>query len=168
LTFVFLVSFVVLIWFFKSWWFLISVNQLAEFGKFVVGEFSGFDEMGGESAGGTVEDAVDELADHRAGGGGLRDGGGPLVSAAGALAPHEAFVEHDAEHGGDGRGSDFAFTAKRVADIAQGGGAAVPEDAENFEFTIRWVLAGTSGHEDSFFAGMRAVWLTTTNSNELE
>jgi len=39
--------------------------------------------VGGEAAGGAIEDAVDEFADHRFGGGGLRDGGGPLLAASG-------------------------------------------------------------------------------------
>ena len=125
--------------------------SLAEFGQFVGRELAGFDEVGGEAAGGAVEDAVDEFADHRLRGGGLRDGGRPLMAAGGLFATHEAFVEHDAEHRGDGRGGDFALAAERFADVAERGGAAVPEDAEDFEFAVGRMLAGGSRHDSILF-----------------
>ena len=68
----------------------IGVDQFAEFGEFLVGELASFDEVGGKAAGGAVEDAVDEFADHRFCGGGLRDGGGPLLAAGGLLAADES------------------------------------------------------------------------------
>ena len=99
-----------------SW---IGIDEIAEFGQFVGRKLAGFDEVGGEAAGGAVEDAVDELADHRFGGGGLRDGGRPLLAAGSLFAADEAFVEHDAEHRGDGGGGDVALAAERFADVAE-------------------------------------------------
>src|SRR5215216_5606710 len=79
----------------------IGIDELAKLGQLVGRELAGFYEVDSEAAGGAVEDAVDEFADHRAGGGVLSDGGGPLVAAAGRLAFHEALLDHDAKHRGN-------------------------------------------------------------------
>src|SRR5438132_1415539 len=100
---------------------MIGIDEFAELDQFVGGELAGFYEVDGEAAGGAVEDAVDEFADHRAGGGVLCDGGGPLVAAAGRFSFHQAFVDHDAENGGDSGGGDFAALAERFANFAEGG-----------------------------------------------
>ncbi len=124
----------------------IGINELAKFGQFVGGELASFDEVNSEAAGGTVEDAIDELANHRTGSCVLCDGGRPLVAAADGLAPHEAFIEHYAKDGGDGGGGHFAVAAERFADFAERRWAAVPEGAEDFEFAIGWMLAGGARH----------------------
>src|SRR5436190_6203962 len=72
----------------------IGIDELTEVGQFIGGELAGFDEVNGEAAGGAVEHTVDQFADHGAGGGALRDGGGPLMAAARRLparrlAPYE-------------------------------------------------------------------------------
>jgi hypothetical protein len=125
---------------------MIDVNELAEFGQFGGGELAGFDEVGGEAAGRTVEDVVDKLADHRLGSGGLRDGGRPLLAARGLFAADEAFVEHHAEHRGDRGGGDIALAAKCFTDDSERRRAAVPEDAEDFEFAVGGMGAGWAGH----------------------
>ena len=73
--------------------FLVGVDQIAEVGQFFWRELAGFDQVCNEAMGGAVEDSVHELAEHGFGGGGLRDGGCPLVSARGRFAFHQAFVE---------------------------------------------------------------------------
>jgi len=119
-SFVFFVRFVVLLIFLRLRAFacgMIGIDQLAKLGQFGVRKFAGFDEMCGEAAGGAVEDAVDQLAEHRMGGGGLGDGGGPQVAAAHGLALDQVFIEHNAEHRGDGRGRDVATRAQGFADV---------------------------------------------------
>src|SRR4051794_27286912 len=102
--------------------------------------------MDGQAAGGAVEDAVDEFADHGTGSRVLRDSGGPLMATTGWLALHQALIDHDAEYGGDGGGGDFAALSERLADFAERGRAAVPKGAEDFEFAIGGMLAGWAGH----------------------
>src|SRR4051794_6616065 len=92
----------------------VRIDQLTEFGELGGRELASFDEVNGEAAGGAIEDAFDEFADERASGGGLRHGGGPCVAAAAGFgvdrfSSNDAFVEHHAEHGGDGGGGDIAL-----------------------------------------------------------
>lgn len=107
---------------------------------------TGFDEVSGEAAGGTVENIVDEFADHRLGGGRLRDGGGPLLATRGLLAADEAFIEHHAEHGGDGGRGDIALAAEGFTNDAERRRAAVPKDAEDFKFAVGGMGAAWAGH----------------------
>jgi hypothetical protein len=97
----------------------VGIDQFAEVCEFGVGEAAGFDEVGGKAAGGSVEDAIDEFADHRFGGGGLGDGGRPLLPAGSLLAADEALIQHYFEHRGDGGRSDIALAAERFADGAE-------------------------------------------------
>src|SRR4051794_2079293 len=129
----------------------VRIDQLSQLGELGGRELAGFDEVNGEPAGGAVEDAFDELADQRAGGGGLRHCGGPLLAAAAVLrvdrfSADEAFIEHQAEHGRDGGGRDLALAAECFTDFAEDGRTEVPEDPENFELAVGRMLAGWSGH----------------------
>src|SRR3954469_4039628 len=129
----------------------VRIDQLSQLSELGGRELAGFDEVDGEAAGRAIENAFDELADERAGRGGLSDGGGPLLAAAAILrvdgfSADEPFVEHQAEHGRDSGGRDLALAAECFADFAEDGRTEVPEDAEDFELAVGRMLAGWSGH----------------------
>src|SRR6478752_6715877 len=106
--------------------------------------------MDSQSDGGTVEHAVDQLADHRAGCGILCDTRRPLVPTPGRLATYQVLVEHEPQHGGDGGRRDFAALAERFADLAQRRWSTLPKNPEDFQFAVGRMLAGGTSHKNSF------------------
>jgi hypothetical protein len=128
----------------------IRINEFPKFRQFIGRELARFNEVGGQSTGGTIEDAVDKFADHRSRSRVLRDGRRPLVAAAGRLPLYQALVDHETKHRGDGSRCDFATLPERFADFAKRGWAALPQGAEDFEFAVGWMLAGRTSHKSSF------------------
>ena len=102
----------------------------------VGGEAPVFDEVDEQGLGGSVEDAIDEIADH--GGDHLTFGlGGAVdVGAIDLLAIEVAFMFQDLHHGHDGGVGDFAAFEEGLVDVADGSGLAFPDDLHDFEFLI--------------------------------
>ncbi len=129
---------------------MIGVDQLTEVSEFGWRELAGFDEVGGEAAGGTIEDVVDEFADHRFGRGGLCDGGRPLLATGGMFAADQAFIKHHTEHRGDRGRSHVALATECFTNDSERRGTAVPQDAEDFEFYVSGDGAGWAGNRDGW------------------
>jgi hypothetical protein len=130
-----------------------EVDQVAELSKFFLRKLAGFDEVGDESMRGAVENAVEELADHGFCRSRLCDGGRPLMAAGGALSLDESFIEHYAEHGGDGGRCYVSLASQRFAQFAEGQWATVPEDTEDFELAVGGMGTGGTGHGEFLFSG---------------
>lgn len=119
------------------------VEEAADFGKFVRGGAFGGEGLEDEGGGGAGEGAVEEVFEEVALGGGGGLGGGVDVGAGGFIARDEAFGGHDLEELEDGGVGGFAVEV--VVDGADGGGAGVPEDAEDGEFAVGGF--GEVGHD---------------------
>src|SRR5687768_3040988 len=96
---------------------LMLIEHGADFLELSGGQLAVFDQMGDQVLRGTVEDAVEQLAEHAAGGGLAGDAGFPEGRARSRLADDKALVEHDLEHCGDSGGSDLAALEELSADL---------------------------------------------------
>jgi hypothetical protein len=102
----------------------------------------------GELSGGAGEEALGDVADELILSLVLGNGGMVDVRLAGFFALDEAFVGHDLEELEDRGVAEGAAGADLVVDVADGGGAAVPEDAEELEFAFGGARElGVSLHE---------------------
>jgi hypothetical protein len=110
------------------------VEELADLGEFFGGGAFGGEGLENEVGGGAGEGAVDEVFDDLALGVMGGEGGGVDVGAVGFVALDEPFFHHDLEELEGGGVTGFA--GEVFVDLSDGGGAVVPEDAEEGEFAV--------------------------------
>jgi hypothetical protein len=115
----------------RSFYFL---DQARHFLQIFFADVAGFDEMDEERFRGTIENAVDEFAEHAAND--LVPGVRGAVDEGAVLAAlfQIAFGFEDFHHGHDGGVCDFAALEEGLVNIANGGGLALPDKLHDFEF----------------------------------
>jgi hypothetical protein len=140
-----------------------GVEKAPDLGEFIGGGASGGEGLENEVRGRAGEGLVEKFANDLALGGFGGAGGGEDVGAGGAVAGDEALVGHDLEElEGGSIGRQGALAGEMVVDLADGGGAEFPEDAEDGEFAVGgW--RGRFGHgRTPFLKGYTKVFVAST------
>lgn len=122
-------------------------EEFADFGEFLRRDAAGVEGAHDEVHGGAAKAALDEIVEEVKLGLFLGLGGGVDLGALGVVFEEEAFVGHDLDHfEGGGVAGVGAVWEECVVDLSYGGGADVPEDAEDGEFDVGGDGGGGAGH----------------------